>query len=202
MNYIFADIETTGIDPYLDEIITAYFVITDCDLNIRNKYGIKIKPTKWSEDAERINGISKETASNFGSIQDGIREIEQKTPRDDKNVFICHANTSSNRGFVTFDYAFLKYLFFSQDKYFDFLKLFPKCISTIEIAKQKEIEGKFNAPTKLIEVNRKGTLKQQSRKTYALKPPCEHFGVTLDNHHDAKSDTIACFELYKKLVAL
>lgn len=198
LNYIFCDLETTEKDPHWGEILTGYFVITDCDFKVINEYEIKNKPELWNIESEEIHGISWRESQTFDSPNRVLETIKRETPKGN-NVFICHAFDNFN---VTFDYAYLKNFFARMDCYHEFYKFFPQVKSTYSYAVYLDRRGLFSAPKKLTTVKRKDKETQQLRKTFALKPLCELFEIDLKNHHEARADTIACFELFKKLNAL
>ena len=172
-NYAVIDLESTGLQIGFDEILTAHIVLTD-GINFIDEKSFNFKPDKIRTDyhlAYEVHRIGIEQATKFNGKRESLNDLLAFVP--DNSVMVCHAKKIGHY----FDYAFLfmeieLYL----DKRLDFYKKFNHCISTHTLSK------KF---TKL--------------KKRGLKSVSEYYGVVLDNHHNAKSDTHACYEIFKKM---
>ncbi len=74
-------IETTGLYPEIDEILS--LAIVDEDLNPVYSHRFRPEHTESWEDAERINGISPEMVKNEPLFRDCVPEIQSKFDRAD-----------------------------------------------------------------------------------------------------------------------
>ena len=107
MVYMFADTETTGINPYYSEVIEAYFEVHNDKKEIIDKFHFKSQVNNWSDDSAQIHGISfvemmknprKEVAwEGLKSWLIGWKDI----------TFICFANVNTRHGNVLFDYTLI-----------------------------------------------------------------------------------------------
>lgn len=100
MANIFIDFESTGVNPYTSEIIEGYFLKED-----GSDFLMKCRPYKWSKEAERIHGIKKETADQYGSFKDEFRRLLKWLPKE--FTFVCYANPNTDKGYVHYDYTLL-----------------------------------------------------------------------------------------------
>lgn len=77
---LFLDVETTGLDPEFDEILSLTLIEYDYENNsFHTRLNLKFKPdslTEWPE-AEKINGISPSSVSDCDSIKEYIKDIQQ-----------------------------------------------------------------------------------------------------------------------------
>lgn len=77
---LFLDVETTGLDPENDEILSLTLIEYDYENNsFHTCMDLKFKPDSLSEwpDAEKINGISPASVSDCDSIKEYIKDIQQ-----------------------------------------------------------------------------------------------------------------------------
>ena len=183
-NYLFfCDVETTGLDPIRNDVITGTIIATNKKLEKLDEISFKCRPDFnkfYSEKAEEIHGISRDRMSKFPrrletciDIMNFLRPFLGRG----KNPFIYHANGA-------FDWNFLSWAFRKEDIGYSLYNIFDErlLISTIEL-------GKIYKRKHKIPLNTRNDLKSWSELIkFDLK------------HHDAKSDTNACFELYKYLV--
>lgn len=93
---IVIDTETTGLDPFEDELLQVSIISVDGE-TLYDSF-IKPKTESW-EDAERINGITPEMVANAPSIEDEIPKI---------NAIICGAKEIIGYN-VYFDLDFLRH---------------------------------------------------------------------------------------------
>ena len=111
-NYIAFDVETTGVNPYKDDIIQIWIVKFDNNFNIQEKFISNIKPTKplkqLSHIVEFLTSINLQDLENAPSMYDILPKIKHFF--DEENIFIGHN--------IQFDIKFLqKYLPDFQPKY-------------------------------------------------------------------------------------
>ena len=166
-SFAILDLECTGLVAGKHEILSSHVILFDGE-NLIDQMTNNFCPNTIREDYHKAYKIHRIT-------------IEQalKFPRKrdalislldfipDYSVMVCH----SKRKY--FDYGFLAMEYEFQDLRIEFNRKFKRCISTHTMA------AKY---TKL--------------KNLGLSNLCEYFGIGLD-HHDAKSDSLACFELFK-----
>lgn len=176
---VFVDIETTGLDYWSNSIIEFAAIITDDKTRVIDEFYKKAKPDgdKWSKDAERIHGISRESLRDCisqrelaSSFYSSCLDIKNDILACDKRVeFIDHSNGR-------FDYRFVKCLFAKSDIYYDFFKIFNDDLydSIIRLARRSG----NNYPN------------------YKLSTLCDYHGIHLE-HHKAASDCAAAMELYR-----
>lgn len=178
------DHETTGFDPWYNEIITSSIGSYDYkSLELLDEIELKFKPQnlKYYGGVE-VHGIPISEAINFPNKADSNREmldffIKYKS---DHNAFLCHALERYN---TYFDWAFLYVQMMKFDKEYLLRRKVNKLESTIDYFKEASKQGKV------------------SLANYKLNTICDLYNVDL-NHHDAKSDRVACFEIYKKARSL
>ena len=96
------DIETTGINPYMCEIITAYFV----NLETGETYDFNSQVLNWSEEAEEIHGISKQEMHKFDEKAYAWEKLLDWLPK--KFEAVIYANPQTELGYLHFDVAALK----------------------------------------------------------------------------------------------
>ena len=176
----FVDIETTGFSPTKNDIIQlAGIIVKDNEaLNSFNQFCRPYYPSNWSLGAERIHGISFNDAMGFQSPRRMVINLMNflapyRTKEDPFIEFICHSKNS-------FDYKFVLDAFIREGLGNSFYNVFKsdRYQSTINLAEKcREITGLENSK---------------------LKTLADYFNIEL-NHHEAMSDVMACFEVYKKL---
>lgn len=179
MNIIVCDIETDSVRASDAEMIEIYMAIYS-NKEITKEISLRIKPRRWtdkSEEAVKIHKITKSEAMKGLDWNKSMELIFDFLP-EEPHYFLCHANRRAGvRG--CYDYQVLSTHFnqLHSDIYFYFLKILPpdKVISTHSLVSQfLSLEGND------------------------LKSACKHFGITLDNHHTAKADAIACLNIFKE----
>lgn len=102
---IYFDCETTGINPYTSEIITAYFMVFDCDKFI-DSYHLKSQVNFWSDDAEIIHKITHQTMLSYPKKDNAFRGLLQWLPSNFR--FITYTNKNTELGVINFDVAILE----------------------------------------------------------------------------------------------
>jgi len=179
----FVDLETSGLDLLGCDILTGAIVIDDRDRNTVETFTFKAKPNckkYFSEEAQRVHGISYEVATGFPHINHALNDIIALLDKYPMNKFICHALSYSfwsdrdkMKSWAYIDHSALQCAFLKHKPEYDFYKNFTrdKRISTIDLAKE---------------------VGHDKRRLNKL---CEFYGIELQ-HHEALSDTMACRELY------
>lgn len=189
MKFTVLDFETTGLGP-LDEIITGHFDTFDREGNTIDELNIKLKPTRWSTQAEEIHKIPKQLAMQFPDRTPVLREVAKYIKKHRDTVFICHANHQNLRkdpkgkviGNSTgyFDWEMLRCNFFhvSDDAYWYFNKLVCDIdvVSTHTIAKNVI-----------------------SLQKYRLPDLAGYYGLSF-NHHNCKEDALVTKKVFLKML--
>ncbi|MCC7160828.1 3'-5' exonuclease [Candidatus Nomurabacteria bacterium] len=171
----FIDVETTGLDRDVHEIIELGVVIAkmkDGALVVTDQIDFKIKPERI-ENAEpqalRINGYNEADWIFAVSLEDAMKELSKKT---DGAVFVAHN--------ITFDYGFIESAF---KKTGAENKMHYHKLDTISLAfgilHQNDDIGKLS-----------------------LRVLCEKYGIENKKAHSAFADSYALYEVFKKLMNL
>ena len=176
----FIDIESTGFDPIRNDIITGTIIVADEDLSILSQLSFKSRPDFnkfYSDEAEKVHGISKSKMKSFPRRMDTCIEILNfLKPHLSRNRYplVFHANGN-------FDWKMLHGMFYKEDIQYSLYKIFDESllISTLEMGKDY-----------------KRSLKQPLNKNNNLKYWADYIGFDLV-HHTAESDTHCCYNLYK-----
>jgi len=184
MKYLIFDFESSGLNINLAEPLTAYFILCNDSFEIENELDLKFRTQVgdekyWSKEAQLIHGISYSKARTFKEPIDSIKELLAFLPNGDLCA-VCFANYFTEFGHCYFDFALLKNLMDAHHEFNSWTGLFTHRLSLhTEFKKYK----KDNA------VKGGG----------GLKDACNYFGIKLNNHHDAKADTFATYELMKEM---
>lgn len=185
---IFLDFETVTLrspDGW-DDPISLYMIKTDIDLNILDEIKIRFKHTgQWSIESEKVHRISESEANSYPDQAVGLEKIKQFCGHDCTMVF--HAQKVGHY----FDYGIMLALFFKQDQEKEFYRYFIKCYSTVNLLQKAVRAGKYPAQKRR---SKDGKL----RPSYKLDVWAKFFGIEL-NHHDARSDAMACYEIFKRV---
>ncbi len=178
-NLAFVDIETTGLDPDKNEIISIGCVLVSQDwtksspaFETLEEFELKIKP-EHIENADpvalRVNGYN-EADWVFGyTLLEAMKIFSKKT---EGAIMLAHN--------ITFDYLFIDRAFRTTGIE---NKMHYHKLDTISIAFAK-LHG------------------DEDIDRFSLRNLGEHFKIENKNAHTALSDARATFELYKKLMAL
>lgn len=197
MNYVIIDIESSGINIVDNEILTMYAIKVNPSLEILDEREFTFKPTNWKDSyfaAIDIHGISKEECMNFKDKKESLIEFLEWV--GEKHQFLCHSNKQNEKGFYSFDTAFLHWELLLIDKYWDWQKLNTGySMSTHTLAKKLIKLGKLDIKPTKKEGNKRASV------SLSLNSLCDYFKIKLD-HHNAKSDTHACLQLLKEFVKL
>lgn len=182
---IYLDTETTGIDPYNDEIITAYFEVHDQG-KLVDSYELFSQVRAWSYEAELVHGISEKKAATFMPKNEAYMRLLRWLPEDFR--FITYANKQTMHGTINFDVAILKNeldlegygMYFLENNYKMKMPISVHCLAK-ELKKSKtlKIDGNLS----------------QSNLYYNL------FNEKYEAHN-AKADVKALVRIHKRLLEL
>lgn len=171
-NLAFIDIEATGLDVIEHEIIEIGCVISTPDLEIIEKFEIKIAP-EHIENADKvslkISHYDEDQWQDAVSLDVAMKIFSEKV----RDCIMVGQN-------VAFDSGFLEYAF-SKTKIKNAMHYHK--LDTISIAWAK--------------LHRAPDLEH-----FSLREMCVRFGIKNENAHTALSDAYATYELYKKLMEL
>ena len=104
---LYFDLETTGINPYTNEIITGYFEHL-IDGEFVDSFLLQSQVNQWCSDAEKIHGISCDEMNQYqkkGDALDSLVEFLSGVSPFDACLF---ANPNTPLGFMYFDVATLQ----------------------------------------------------------------------------------------------
>lgn len=178
---IVADFETSSLNVFEAEIITGFFVHLDDSFNVVDTLSIKCNPFKWSDDAEKVHGITRRQASRYKRFSEVYENIVNFIYRTGATEFWCHSNSVMYGKIVPYDYAVLRMnmLNMGDGPYWAINSLRP--YSTHSLA--KVLQDRFTF------------------ESLSLNNICRSLGIKL-NHHNAESDCLATVEIIKKLLPL
>lgn len=169
-NFItFCDFEATDKNPATAEILTGFFETWKGDEKIDELY-VELRPERYIDASYKIHKISKEDAMNFPDKILGLRKIFSylmKYP----GTFVCHANE----------------LVFGVHGYYDWQLLRGNCPDLhwfYKTFKDYKIESTHTNAKKHLQLD-----------NYSLDSVCRFFNIELD-HHNCKSDAIACRKIW------
>jgi DNA polymerase III epsilon subunit-like protein len=171
-NLAFIDIETTGLNVILHEIIEIGCVITTPDFKVLEEFELKIKP-EHIENADRaalkVNGYDPADWRDAGSLKDAVKKLSAKVI---DCIMIGHN--------VAFDSAFLESAFAKTNikNTMHFHKLDTVSIAWAKLHREPDLDH------------------------FSLRELGSRFGIKNKRAHTALSDARATFELYKKLMEL
>jgi DNA polymerase III epsilon subunit-like protein len=175
------DLETTGTNVFDAEIITGHFIYVDKNLQTRSEFTLQCNPSKWSYEAEKIHGITKEQASKYKKFSEVYLDLLNWLEAYDVKEAWMHTNAKMFGKLTYFDHAILRLRMgdMGDVPYFLIEKLRP--YSTHSLA--KVLQNHFNF------------------EGFSLDLICKRLGIEL-KHHDAKSDALACLEIIKQLLPM
>jgi DNA polymerase III epsilon subunit-like protein len=170
----FIDLETTGTNPFIHEIIEIGCVIAemtdDGTYRMKEEWEAKVKPSHIETAdpaALRVNGYDEVQWMFAHSLSEALTELSR---RADGAVMVAHN--------VAFDAAFLA-VAFGKTKISD--PFFYAKLDTISLA--------YMRYRKSPDVSR-----------FTLRALCEKFGIRNDRAHTALADARATFEVYQALM--
>lgn len=171
----FVDIETTGLDNTLHEIIELGVVVAkmkDGEFVVTDELNLKIQPKNiGSADAQalRINGYNEADWLFAVSLEEAMKEFAKKT---EGAIFVAHN--------ITFDYGFVENAF-----------------------KKTNIENKMHYHRLDTISLAFGILHTNDDiGKLSLRALCEKYGIENKKAHSAFADAYATYEVFKKLMNL
>ena len=178
---IICDIESTSLNVFEAEIITGFFVHLDDLFNVTGTLSIQCNPFKWSDEAEKVHGITKKQASKYRKFSEVYPDIVDFIYRTGATEFWCHSNSKMYGKLVPYDYAVLRMnmLNMGDSPYWAINSLKP--YSTHSLAKVLQDRFTFDG--------------------LSLDSVCRTLGIKL-THHNAESDCLATVEIVKKLLPM
>lgn len=171
--YAFIDTETTGFDSIRNQVITLSCYVTTKDYELLGEHHGKFRPEGkreivWSNEAEKVHGISYDEALSFPSIPEGIDAYLEFLRQFPSLIFVAH-NTA-------YDRRMLKGTFSRYDRHFDLYGAFREYQDTLKMVKNSGLV---------------------SSKSKSLGVICKELGIDHD-HHDARSDALVLIEIHKR----
>lgn len=182
--FLVCDLETTSANVNNAQIISGTFLVVDENLNLLCEKRIKCRPWKWDEEAEqasKIHGITKKMTQDWPIFLDVLPDLFQFFSIYNLRHFVCHAKRDMFGKKTTFDHSVIRLNLFPSDFYWEFVNTFKErnIISTHSLAVY--LDKRYNFYKR------------------DLKSLCNQLGIALNNHHDDRSDAIACYEIFKIL---
>ena len=171
-NFAFIDIETTGLNLLLHEIIEIGCVVTTPDLEVIEEIELKIKPERISNAdpvALKVNHYNEKDWEQAISFEKAFTILSSKV----KDCIMVGHN-------VAFDAGFMEYVFNKMEMMnpMHYHRLDTVSIAWAKLHHNPNIEH------------------------FSLREMCVHFGIKNERAHSALSDARATYELYKKLMEL
>lgn len=184
---IFVDFESTGINPYQSEALTAFFLREDGEA-----YEFKSKVRTWSEEAAEIHGITESEMHTYPNKDYAWEQLLEWLPSEFE--MIVYANYNTQLGYLLFDVVLFKM------ELMDYLNIDHECkipikltsFSVHSLAKECARLNLFK-PFRNPETNRV-SFKQES--VYKAL-----FDESYDTHN-AKADVAAMVRIYRLLMSL
>lgn len=181
--YAVVDIESTGLIPGRNEILSLAAIILDNELNEVSCFNSNIRPNYWNfwtEEAFEVHRITKAKAFGFKSQEEVLTEfIEFLSAFQTRFTMVCHAMPFTS-SIDLIDRNFIFYWFDYQDKRFEYYKLFDD-------------EGTLST------INRKRSyatdlygIANQKLSTWMDK-----LGIDKSGHHASLSDARACAQVFR-----
>jgi DNA polymerase III epsilon subunit family exonuclease len=171
-NFAFIDIENTGLNMALHEIIEIGCVLTTSNLEVIEEFELKIKP-EHIEDADsvslKISHYDPILWKRAYTLEKAMKIFSKKT----KDCIMVGHNVAFDSGFL--EYAFNKTQIINTMHYH---KLDTISIAWAKLHKEPDLEH------------------------FSLRELCVRFDIKNEHAHTALSDARATFELYKKLMEL
>jgi len=181
-HYLIVDVEATDKVSTLAQLITGHFLLADKNFNIIEEYELKARPELWDNAAQEsyaIHGIGYDTAKHFPAHREAIQDLNAWLEDLPICHFAAHANRTIFGKFSTYDYSVLTCNLFHYSMQYSLYRSCPRkhIISTHSLAKYLRLSC-----------------------NYDLKSIAQYLGLNNFKHHDAKADTVVCFEILKLLL--
>lgn len=171
-NLAFIDMEMTGLNPEMHEIIELGAVITTPELKMIEEFDLKIKPERLS-DADPVSlKVSNYSPAEWGgavTLREAMETLNQKA----KDCIMVGHNVAFDAMFLETAYARL-----GLQNSMHYHKLDTVSIAWAKLHREPDLEH------------------------FSLRELCLRFGVENPKAHTALSDARATYLLYKKLMSL
>lgn len=176
MNSIVVDLETTSRSVFDAEIIEGHFIAIDEKFNVLSNFELKCNPIKWSDEAELIHKISRDTASNYRRFSECYHELLDWLEAYSIKSFWCYSNVLMFGKQTYYDHAVLRLnmMGMGDAPYFAIEQIRPYSVHTL----CKMFSSSYNF------------------EDHKLSSVCKTLGINL-TAHNAKSDCEATLEILK-----
>jgi DNA polymerase III epsilon subunit-like protein len=177
--YAVTDIETTGLDPWRNEIIHFTTIMADETLTEVGRFTSGLQPMyDWGHEAERIHKISESTARSFAHPADVLAAYLNwldSFHAPGGHHFVCHALAMGDSR-ALFDRQFLFSWHWLYDRRDHYYRNFPsdKVITTVQ--------------------------KNGHLKSNKLSAWMDHLGIANTNHHNSEFDAEVCLKILRHQV--
>jgi len=182
--YAVIDVETTGKDPWRNEILQMGMVVVNEELETIGEFNEFIRPQylrQWSEEAEEIHKISQRRAAKFDSSRDVFDKFNmflRGIQPDGAYGFICHASPRRSR-INLFDRNFVFAWYWSHSDRLGYYRQFD----------ERKVQSTIKRERNLAKQN--WGIENQKLGTWAKKLNIEF------EHHTALADAKVCLEILK-----
>ncbi|MED3799711.1 exonuclease domain-containing protein [Lysinibacillus capsici] len=175
MKYLVFDIETTGIYPLFHEIIEIGAVVIE-NGEVVKEFNELIKPkNKITQKISNLTNITNKMVEHCVDEETALRRFYEFIG-DEEYVLVGHNARDFDLNFINVRSRMYKL----DEKLNDFA-----LIDTLYLSKFVEEEV---------------LAKQRKRKNYSLKGMLKKYGIKIENHHRAVSDSLYTFKLFNKLL--
>lgn len=190
---LFCDFETTGKNPYSDEIIEGYFELHQ-DGELVDNYHFQSQTINWSHEAFLVHGITFEEMKTYPQKDHALEMLIDWLPLGHDVNFCCYANPNNIDGFYYFDYVILKMQMGYYDKRFLERPIFAgdKKLDVYNMAKECEKLGLYPAI-----IN-----PQSGRKQFSQQKVYEALFEESYDAHRSYNDVKALTRIYYELTYL
>lgn len=175
VKYLVFDIETTGVYPLFHEIIEIGAVVIE-NGEVVKEFNELIKPkNKINQRISNLTNITNKMVEHCVDEETALRRFYEFIG-DEEYVLVGHNARDFDLNFINVRSRMNKL----DEKLNDFA-----LIDTLYLSKFVEEEV---------------LVKQRKRKNYSLKSMLEKYGIKIENHHRAVSDSLSTFKLFNKLL--
>lgn len=171
-NLAFIDIETTGLDVILHEVIEIGCVLTTPTLEVIEEFELKIKPERpevANQTSLKVNHYNEEAWKDALTMREAMQIFADKV----KDHIMVGQNVAFDAGFI--EHAFSR---INMTNTMHYHKLDTISIAWAKLHRSPDLEH------------------------FSLREMCLRFGIVNEHAHTALSDARATYELYKKLMEL
>ncbi|WPK10270.1 exonuclease domain-containing protein [Lysinibacillus louembei] len=175
VKYLVFDIETTGIFPLFHEMIEIGAIIVENGEVIKEFHEL-IKPTnKINQKISKLTNITNKVVAHGVDEETALRRFYEFIG-DEKYILVGHNARDFDLNFIN-----VRSRMYKLDEELNDFAL----IDTLYLSKFVEEEV---------------LAQQRKRKNYSLKGMLKKYGIKIENHHRAVSDSLHTFKLFQKLL--